>query len=560
MINNINIRRVKANLKELFEDKIDMRDFPENQSKHFETRTLAAVALMMMAGIDVPQASIHITDGYHDMGIDAIYLDESQKKLFVIQSKWREKGTGGISQEEISTFAQGIEHILAEDLEGANAKIMAKQTDVDKVLTKMDYQIHAIFIHTGDQKISSYAERPISDLLKRTNDDVSTILLFDEINFKDVYNFLANGQDQAGIDIDDVILSNWGKIETPFVSYYGTISATMIGEWYKEFGNKLFAKNIRFYKGNTDVNEGMKKVLMNEPDKFYYYNNGIKLLCKSIKRKAKDSTTNTTGLFALEGVSLVNGAQTTGTIGSLYMEKPDQISKAMVMIQIIDLSNVDTETSTQITRLSNTQNRIENKDFAALDPEQERIRMELMFSHYAYLYKSGDRITNLDKQISFDEAIIALACRYSDISYAVTAKGNVGTLSEDITKTPYKALMNPSTNSFVLLNSVLYMREVENYLQTKKEQAKNNRERLVCIHANRFILHFVLLSTTHEFETAVIEKENIREEIKGTVDVLVEKTTQLIDEIFADSYPANIFKNISKCKTLKEKLRIRSKN
>lgn len=560
MINNINIRRVKANLKELFEDKIDMRDFPENQSKHFETRTLAAVALMMMAGIDVLQASIHITDGYHDMGIDAIYLDESQKKLFVIQSKWREKGTGGISQEEISTFAQGIERILAEDLEGANAKIMAKQTDVDKVLTKMDYQIHAIFIHTGDQKISPYAERPISDLLKRTNDDVSTILLFDEINFKDVYNFLANGQDQAGIDIDDVILSNWGKIETPFVSYYGTISATMIGEWYKEFGNKLFAKNIRFYKGNTDVNEGMKKVLMNEPDKFYYYNNGIKLLCKSIKRKAKDSTTNTTGLFALEGVSLVNGAQTTGTIGSLYMEKPDQISKAMVMIQIIDLSNVDTETSTQITRLSNTQNRIENKDFAALDPEQERIRMELMFSHYAYLYKSGDRITNLDKQISFDEAIIALACRYSDISYAVTAKGNVGTLSEDITKTPYKALMNPSTNSFVLLNSVLYMREVENYLQTKKEQAKNNRERLVCIHANRFILHFVLLSTTHEFETAVIEKENIREEIKGTVDVLVEKTTQLIDEIFADSYPANIFKNISKCKTLKEKLRIRSKN
>lgn len=560
MINNINIRRVKANLKELFEDKIDMRDFPENQSKHFETRTLAAVALMMMAGIDVPQASIHITDGYHDMGIDAIYLDESQKKLFVIQSKWREKGTGGISQEEISTFAQGIERILAEDLEGANAKIMAKQTDVDKVLTKMDYQIHAIFIHTGDQKISPYAERPISDLLKRTNDDVSTILLFDEINFKDVYNFLANGQDQAGIDIDDVILSNWGKIETPFVSYYGTISATMIGEWYKEFGNKLFAKNIRFYKGNTDVNEGMKKVLMNEPDKFYYYNNGIKLLCKSIKRKAKDSTTNTTGLFALEGVSLVNGAQTTGTIGSLYMEKPDQISKAMVMIQIIDLSNVDTETSTQITRLSNTQNRIENKDFAALDPEQERIRMELMFSHYAYLYKSGDRITNLDKQISFDEAIIALACRYSDISYAVTAKGNVGTLSEDITKTPYKALMNPSTNSFVLLNSVLYMREVENYLQTKKEQAKNNRERLVCIHANRFILHFVLLSTTHEFETAVIEKENIREEIKGTVDVLVEKTTQLIDEIFADSYPANIFKNISKYKTLKEKLRIRSKN
>ena len=63
-------------------------------------------------------------------------------------------------------------------------------------------------------------------------------------------------------------------------------------------------------------------LLYTSPERFYYYNNGIKLLCKSIKRKAKDSTTNATGLFALEGVSLVNGAQTTGTIGSLFFDNP----------------------------------------------------------------------------------------------------------------------------------------------------------------------------------------------------------------------------------------------
>ncbi len=82
-------------------------------------------------------------------------------------------------------------------------------------------------------------------------------------------------------------------------------------------------------------------------------------LCKSIKRKAKDSTTNATGLFALEGVSLVKGAQTTGTIGFLFLDNPEQVSKAIVMIQIIDLCSVDTDTATQITRLSSTQNIIE---------------------------------------------------------------------------------------------------------------------------------------------------------------------------------------------------------
>lgn len=555
MANNINIRRVQMRIQEMFQGKIDMTDFPNDANDHFETRALAAFALVMSSGLEVSQASVHVTDGYHDMGIDAIYLDESQKKLFVIQSKWRADGCGSITQDEMSNFAQGVQRVLEEDLAGANTKIAAKSIDIDTALTQMGYQIHAIFIHTGNQKANDYVLRPISQLMGKTNDEISTILLFDEFDFKDIYTFLASGQEQLGINIDDVILFNWGKVDAPFVSYYGTISAATVGEWYRNFGNALFAKNIRFYKGNTDVNEGMKKVLLREPDRFYYYNNGIKLLCKTIKRKAKDSTTNATGLFALEGVSLVNGAQTTGTIGSLFLENPEQVSKAIVMIQIIDLSSVDVETATQITRLSNTQNRIENKDFAALDPEQERLRTELTFVHYSYLYKSGDKITNSEKQISFDEAIVALACLNIDISYAVIAKGNVGALSEDITKTPYKALMNGSTNSYVLLNSVLYMREVERCLQEKKEHVNNNRERLVCIHANRFILHFVLkyLAQNENFNINVMDKDCIRNSVFPLVEVLVDQTTQFIDELFPESYPANIFKNSTKCKQLEEK-------
>lgn len=562
MANNINMRRVQARIQEMFQGKVDMTDFPNDTNRHFETRALAALALIMTSGLEVTQASVQVTDGYHDMGIDAIYLDETQKKLFLVQSKWRADGAGSITQDEMSNFAQGVQRVLEEDLAGANDKIIAKSMDIDVALTQMGYQIHSIFIHTGNQKVTDYVLRPISQLMKKTNDEISTILLFDEFNFKDIYSFLANGQEQPGINIDDVILSNWGKVDVPFVSYYGTISAATVGEWYKNFGNALFAKNIRFYKGNTDVNEGMKKVLLQEPEKFYYYNNGIKLLCKSIKRKAKDSTTTATGLFTLEGVSLVNGAQTTGTIGSLFLDNPEQVSKAIVMIQIIDLSSVDTETATQITRLSNTQNRIENKDFAALDPEQERLRKDLAFSHYSYLYKSGDKITNLEKQISFDEAIVALACLNADISYTVIAKGNVGALSEDITKTPYKALMNRSTNSYVLLNSVLYMREVEHCLQDKKEQVNNNRERLVCIHANRFILHFILKDKgeNEKFNMSVIDKDNIRNNVTSLIDMFVDQTTQFIDELFPESYPANIFKNLTKCKQLEEKFNIVSHN
>jgi len=118
------------------------------------------------------------------MGIDAIFLDETQKKLFLVQSKWRADGVGSITQDEMSNFAQGVQRVLEEDLAGANDKIIAKSIDIDVALTQMGYQIHAIFIHTGNQKANDYVSRPILQLMEKTNDEISTILLFDEFNFR----------------------------------------------------------------------------------------------------------------------------------------------------------------------------------------------------------------------------------------------------------------------------------------------------------------------------------------------------------------------------------------
>ena len=557
MSTNINMIRIATKIGELFQGQIDLSDVEKegSENKHFETRCLAALALMMKSGIDVPSSCMQITDGYHDMGIDAIYLDETQKQLFVVQSKWRESGQGSVSQDEMHNFVEGIKRIINFDIKGSNTKIQAKKTDIDIALETFGYQVHAIYIHTGNTKLTDYARRPLEALLSTTNDEVDSLIVFDEILYQDIYTYLAQGQETDEISLNDVILKNWGKIDTPYTSYYGTVSAAAIGVWYREHGNRLFAKNIRFYKGNTDVNEGIKRVLLQEPENFYYYNNGIKLLCRSIHRKVKDSTTNETGLFMLEGVSLVNGAQTTGSIGSVFVDNPEQVSKANVMIQIIDLSHASGETATQITKLSNTQNRIENRDFASLDPAQENIRKELSFSNYTYLYKSGDKITDPDHQLTFDEAIVALACLYDDLSYATLAKRNVGALSDDITKAPYKALINPGTNSFALLNSVMVIRALERILQTKKEKL-TGRERLVTVHGNRFIAYCVLqqLKKEKKFSTSVIPVDELQSCILPIAEQLINSVTVAMNDLYSDSYPANIFKNVTKCKAIFERM------
>lgn len=552
---SINIIRARTKLKELFENKIDMDDFPNDTGYHFETRAIAALSLMMTTGLDVEQSAIHITDGFHDMGIDAIYLDNTQKELFLVQSKWRNDGVGGISQPEMQTFVEGVKRIIEFDITGANAKIQSKKEDIDFALTSMNYQIHMIFAHTGNELSNDYVRRPLNNLLSAVNDEISTLLVYSELSFKEIYEFLAQGQTPNNVCLDDVILTNWGKIETPYPVFYGTVSAAAVGEWYRTYGNTLFSKNLRFYKGDTDVNEGMRKTLLNEPENFFYYNNGLKLLCNSITRKAKDSTTNATGLFRLDGVSLVNGAQTTGTIGSAFIDNPEQVSKANVMIQIVDLHEAPEEAYLQITKLTNTQNRIENKDFVALDPEQERIRTDLSFSHYTYLYKSGDRLTNMDDQLTFDEAVVALACLNEDLSFATLAKRNVGGLSEDISKAPYKVLFNPSTNSFSLLNSVLIIRQVERNLLKKKEQL-TGRERLVAVHGNRFLSYCILqlIKAAPEFEKSILDIAYIAQEVEIHMDAYFPKAVACMNTLYPESYPANIFKNTTKCKAILEQV------
>lgn len=120
--------------------------------------------------------------------------------------------------------------------------------------------------------------------------------------------------------------------------------------WGFEYKGNIIWEKVRKDGGPDGRGVGIKEVLRTEPEKFFYYNNGVKLLCRKITRKAAHSTDRITGLFALEGVSLVNGAQTTGSIGAVYADMPDVVARAKVFIQMIDLADTEEEQATQITR------------------------------------------------------------------------------------------------------------------------------------------------------------------------------------------------------------------
>ena len=99
------------------------------------------------------------------------------------------------------------------------------------------------------------------------------------------------------------------------------------------------------------------------------------------------------------------------------------------MVKLISLESCPPDFSTQVTRAANTQNRIENRDFAALDPEQTRLRTEMLLSlNKEYVFRSGDQAPDQSNGCTLDEATIALACANSDATDAVNAKQAIGSV------------------------------------------------------------------------------------------------------------------------------------
>lgn len=165
-------------------------------------------------------------------------------------------------------------------------------------------------------------------------------------------------------------------------------------------------------------------------------------------------------------------------------------------------------------------------------------------------------MTDPTSQLTFDEAIVALACCNQDVSYSTLAKRNIGALSDDITKAPYTVLMNPGTNSFTIINAVQIVRKIESFLLRKKAEL-DGKERLVVVHGNRFIEYRILQMTKNKegFNNSIMKIEEIMEGFIQEVNRLIPKITEIVNQQFPESYPANIFKNATKCKVINESIK-----
>jgi len=158
-----------------------------------------------------------------------------------------------------------------------------------------------------------------------------------------------------------------------YKSYLLVIPAIILSSMYEKYGARLLEQNVRcFLQARGNVNKGIRNTIINEPQMFFAYNNGITATAQEVEVRQGD---NGLEIVRIKDLQIVNGGQTTASL--FHTSRKDKASLDGIFVQM-KLSVIDSEQSEivvpKISEYANTQNRVNAADFFSNHPFH--IRME----------------------------------------------------------------------------------------------------------------------------------------------------------------------------------------
>lgn len=550
----IHVNQIKNQVLKLFESLSDLTDLgtpPADMREAFLlTRGLAAYVIYYLAGAVPADAASSVTDAGNDNGLDAIYFDEPNKRLYLVQSKWIKDGTGEPDNGDIKKFVAGVRDLVNLRFDRFNPKVLAKQAIVSAALNDPSTRYEVVVAHTGASRLAPPSMRDLEDLAAEFN-DVSEVLYITVLNQAELHKSLTAGIAGEPINLQ-IGLKSWGRKDAPHEAYYGQVTAEQIASWWTQYRQRLFARNLRNTLGETEVNVEMRQTIEQNPGSFWYFNNGITILAKKAIRAMAGGAGNDFSTFHCEDVSVVNGAQTVSTVGKYSDANANNVSEVYVPVRII-VRGEDDRFAADVTRTNNRQNRIENRDFVTLDPEQTRIRTELAIDNVDYQLLRADSVLRSDTAFDLIDATTALACSSGAIRLAVQLKREIGKLWDDITKAPYRELFNASVPGLHVWRCVQLQRRIDKAIESYVKRTNSLKDYGLTTHGNRLIAALVFdalpVSRFREpgFDLNAAASDEI---IMNLVDTRVSALSGLLEKHYPNSIVPTLFKNLKKCEHL----------
>jgi hypothetical protein len=390
---------------------------------------------------------------------------------------------------------------------------------------------------------------------------------------------MTGADEPIGVPKIEITIHEPGKLNEPYETIYGLVKLEDIVKLYALFGKQMVAANIRSYKGDTQVNEGILATLKEKPQLFIYYNNGLTAYCKRLSVVNADRARIDYKRIIAYEFSVVNGAQTLGSINSHVIKENGNYPNGYVFIKLISLEHCenDVEFAQEITRTANYQNRIDAQHFIAQQPYQEEIARSLALSEINYHYKDDvDAPSSDEYNFNLKDATTALACleQMKDCDFVARVLANrpsLWSLAEDdypddpVNKSRYSRVFKTDRSARAVWRAVQTQNIVIDRMR-ENARASTGVRKIFYENARWLILNVIFLQLRSEqgAEMTITPKE-VESINKATIDYAEKLWTacetlgyvsRQVDGIGYDSprHMKSVFSNAADCARLRSKM------
>lgn len=332
------------------------------------------------------------------------------KTFYVVQSKWNVLANceKEISTTEVSKTLHDFSAVLAGDKKKVNPKLASK---LDELNAHIKNNGEVKFILLCLCKTNHKAEEDINNFIKKQERTTLEVIDIDRLkidyidrNFKKINpinplrKHFKPDEEKITLRIErlEAETGNFIKINTPYKAYVFLVRPKVLHDWFDKYGFLLFYKNVRNPLLESHFNKDIEKTALDNSQNFWYYNNGITAITYSPFPDIRKEATE----VELNGLQVINGAQTVYSIYHAYKNASPTKQIQMddeVLITLRLLRSGGEDFDLKVTRYTNSQNPIEDRDFKANDAIQERLQRDSFDTKYWYAKRRGEFRTDDDK-------------------------------------------------------------------------------------------------------------------------------------------------------------------
>ena len=370
----------------------------DKQLDDMTARSVAFVVLCakVMLGLTDEEAIATLTEGGNDFGVDAIDVGDLSDGEFVVtlfQGKYHHAnldGVKGFPQSGVEKAVQAVRALFNPSAPvDLNPRLQARIEEVRSLILDGNIpRVRFLLCSNGE----SWKQPESQGIIDRERfGDRAT---FEHVNHDVLVQILGATQ-----SVKDSIKFT-GKSLTEDIQFVrvfvGKVAVTEIARIMDAHGDRLLDRNIRRYLGlqGNRVNEAIQQTLLNEQERpnFFFYNNGVTLICERFDFNALQSENH---IVRVEGLQIINGGQTSKTIqatlaGERHTLFPLQGEDAHVLVRLYQVPKDAGPSVQTITYAINSQNPVDLKDLRSGDERQRKLEMSMKDLGFDYRRQRSD--------------------------------------------------------------------------------------------------------------------------------------------------------------------------